>query len=77
MTQKQIEIAKLEAKIAIVRRELTTVWERQGRTDAQVLAVAAKMDELCNEYHKLTGTKTRSLSRLQRKSIKATLPTTD
>jgi len=40
-------------KISTTREELNLLWATQGCTNAQVLATATKMDELCNEYHRL------------------------
>jgi hypothetical protein len=47
------EIIRLKTKIAAARRELNATWDAQGCTDALVLAAAAKLDKLCNEYQRL------------------------
>lgn len=43
----------LKEKIATARKELHSLWAIHGCTNAEVLAGAVKMDELCNQYQRL------------------------
>ena len=47
-------IHTLEQQIAASRRRLQTLWDTHGATDAEVLAAGIELDDLLNEYHKLT-----------------------
>ncbi len=53
MTQTKI-IQNLKLQINAARKELNSLWAAQGCTNAIVLAAAAKLDELCNEYQRLS-----------------------
>ena len=44
----------LEQKIAAYRRRLQNLYNATGHTDAEVLAVSIELDDLLNEYQKLT-----------------------
>jgi anti-sigma regulatory factor (Ser/Thr protein kinase) len=58
MTQNQTQInnqlAQLKVKIARARKRLHTLWDERGCTDYDVLTVATALDELINEYNRLT-----------------------
>ena len=50
-------IQTLEQKIAAGRRRLQTLWDSHGTTNAEVLAAGIELDELLNQYQKLTRLK--------------------
>ncbi len=54
MTQfEKTKLQNLKQQITAAREELNSLWAAQGCTDAEVLATAAKLDQLCNEYERL------------------------
>ncbi|NLW48500.1 MAG: aspartyl-phosphate phosphatase Spo0E family protein [Firmicutes bacterium] len=59
MTQNQTQIknqlAQLKAKIARARQRLHTLWDERDCTDYDVLTVSVALDELINEYNRLSG----------------------
>lgn len=54
MTPKQIKtINKLKQEITAARKHLNHTWDTQGCTNAAVLAAAAKLDTLFNQYQRI------------------------
>jgi hypothetical protein len=51
--QKQSQRAKLEIKITHARKNLHSLWEIKGYTDAEVLDASIKLDQLLNQYERL------------------------
>jgi hypothetical protein len=47
-------IHTLEQKIAAGRQRLQTLWDARGCTDDVVLAASIELDELINQYQKMT-----------------------
>jgi hypothetical protein len=58
MSQNQAQIknrlARLKVKIARARKRLQDLWDERGCTDYDVLTVSTALDELINEYNRLT-----------------------
>lgn len=42
-----------DEKICLARQRLNRAWEVNQMTDTVVLAIAAELDKLCNEYERL------------------------
>ena len=48
-------IHTLEQLIAASRRKLQTLWDSRGFTDPEVLTAGIELDELLNQYQKLSS----------------------
>ena len=48
------KIHTLEQQIIAGRRRLQTLWDTHGCTDSEVLAAGIELDDLLNQYQRLT-----------------------
>jgi hypothetical protein len=53
-TQIEKQVAQLKVKIARARKRLNALWDERGCTDYEVLTAAVALDELINEYNRLS-----------------------
>jgi hypothetical protein len=44
----------LEKQIAVSRCKLQALWDARGYTDTDVLAISVELDELMNQYQRLS-----------------------
>lgn len=48
------ELKALKNQIAVTRAKMNELWRQRGHTDAEVLAVSIKLDQLINQYQQIT-----------------------
>ena len=46
-------LAEVSLQITTLKRILGDLWESKGKTDEEILDLAAKIDQLLNEYDRL------------------------
>lgn len=51
------DLKRLENQISITRAKMNELWNQRGCTDAEVLAVSIQLDQLLNQYQKITYSK--------------------
>lgn len=43
----------LKNQIVVTRAKMNELWNQRGCTDAEVLAISIKLDQLLNQYHQI------------------------
>lgn len=50
-----VSLEMLEEQIKIARDRMHRLWDEKGYTDAEVLKASIELDDLLNEYQRVSG----------------------